>query len=90
LRGYFFIGGGNLGEKSFEQELLERLTTIEIKLATIQTNQEWHAKVIEVVEQHSITLAETKQRVNNIFYTASALGAVVSFVVQLLWPKGGH
>lgn len=79
-----------MGERPLEQELLDRLTAIEIKLATIQTNQEWLAKGLEVVEQHSISIAETKQRVNHIFATASLLGGLASFIVQLLWPKGGH
>lgn len=83
-----------MGEKDWQQEVIDRL-------ARIETKQDATAKTVEcnttTINQHNERITRTEEsaksahhRLNGLMATAGFVGGAVSFVIQLLWPKGGH
>jgi hypothetical protein len=83
-----------LGEKDFQQEVIDRLARIETKQdSTAETVKQNTA----TINQHSIEITENRQstrsahhRINGIYASAGVVGGAVSFVIQWLWPGKGH
>lgn len=85
-----------MGEKDFQQEVIDRL-------ARIETKQDAHAETVgehsKVIASHSERITVTEQsaksahhRIDGIYATAGAIGGLVGGVVQFissLW-RGGH
>ena len=82
-----------MGDKTFEQEVLERLKAIE-------THGEYFAAGLETIKEHCERITATEESVKNahkridgICATAGILGGMAGWITQLiasLWPKGGH
>jgi len=83
-----------LGEKDFQQEVIDRL-------ARIETKQDAMAKTVEcnttTINQHSERITKVEEstksahhRIGGIYAAAGTLGALAGTVVQAIWPKGGH
>lgn len=87
-----------MGEKDFQQEVIDRLARIETKQdATIATVSE-HTRIItdqgkEIVRIDASTRA-AHHRISGICATAGAFGAIAGTAAQVIasfWPKGsGH
>ena len=86
-----------MGERDFQEEVIDRL-------ARIETKQDIHGETVaeqgKTISAHSISIEGTSNsvksahhRIDGICATAGLLGAVAGWAanfVASIWPKGGH